>query len=295
MIDDRVRSEVAGTALDPARADGPLLVSVTPFGFDADDAGRHRARGAGPGAQRHHRRAGRPGPRAAAPARLAGPVPRRRDRRRGRARRPADAGRPPHRRLVDGVPDDGLRAALRRRDRRRAPLAADRPVPDHRVPGRGTAVPRRLRGAGQLPRRRLGDAVPAVRPARAARRRALPHPRRARRARRRGLGADPRLVRRAHQGRDLRPRARHAVDRRQGDDGRRGAGRSAPRRARLLRPARRRPMATCVAPVRPFRTAGLPVADQRVRAAGESDGDRGRRRTPRPCPVRRSTACACWR
>ena len=70
----------------------------------------------------------------------------------------------------------GVRAALRRRHRRRAPVAADRPVPDHRVPGRGAAVPRRLRRAGQLPRRRLGDAVPAVRPARADRRRALPRP-----------------------------------------------------------------------------------------------------------------------
>src|SRR6185436_12464019 len=39
VIDDRVRGQVAGTAFDPARGDGPLLVSVTPFGFDADDAG----------------------------------------------------------------------------------------------------------------------------------------------------------------------------------------------------------------------------------------------------------------
>ena len=34
VLDDRVRAEVAGTSFDPSRADGPLLVSITPFGFD---------------------------------------------------------------------------------------------------------------------------------------------------------------------------------------------------------------------------------------------------------------------
>jgi crotonobetainyl-CoA:carnitine CoA-transferase CaiB-like acyl-CoA transferase len=47
VIDDRVRAEIAGTGFDPGfdrgldparpgRLDGPLLVSVTPFGFDAE-------------------------------------------------------------------------------------------------------------------------------------------------------------------------------------------------------------------------------------------------------------------
>src|SRR4051812_23936272 len=36
VIDDRVRADVAGSALDPSRAAGPLLVSVTPFGFDGE-------------------------------------------------------------------------------------------------------------------------------------------------------------------------------------------------------------------------------------------------------------------
>jgi crotonobetainyl-CoA:carnitine CoA-transferase CaiB-like acyl-CoA transferase len=39
VIDDRVRTAIVGTAHDPARKHVPLLVSVTPFGFDADDAG----------------------------------------------------------------------------------------------------------------------------------------------------------------------------------------------------------------------------------------------------------------
>lgn len=39
VIDDRVRRDVVGTPFDPAAPGGPLLVSVTPFGFDADDAG----------------------------------------------------------------------------------------------------------------------------------------------------------------------------------------------------------------------------------------------------------------
>ena len=37
VIDDRVRGDVTGTDFDPARPGGPLVVSVTPFGFDADD------------------------------------------------------------------------------------------------------------------------------------------------------------------------------------------------------------------------------------------------------------------
>jgi crotonobetainyl-CoA:carnitine CoA-transferase CaiB-like acyl-CoA transferase len=39
VIDDRVRAAVRGTDIDPERDGGPLLVSVTPFGFDAEDAG----------------------------------------------------------------------------------------------------------------------------------------------------------------------------------------------------------------------------------------------------------------
>ncbi len=39
VIDDRVRAEVTGTDRDPGRADGPLVVSVTPYGFDAADPG----------------------------------------------------------------------------------------------------------------------------------------------------------------------------------------------------------------------------------------------------------------
>jgi crotonobetainyl-CoA:carnitine CoA-transferase CaiB-like acyl-CoA transferase len=39
VIDDRVRTALTGTDLDPARPGGPLLVSVTPFGFEADEAG----------------------------------------------------------------------------------------------------------------------------------------------------------------------------------------------------------------------------------------------------------------
>src|SRR6478735_3358466 len=34
VLDDRVRAEVVGTEFDPAAADGPLVVSITPFGFD---------------------------------------------------------------------------------------------------------------------------------------------------------------------------------------------------------------------------------------------------------------------
>jgi crotonobetainyl-CoA:carnitine CoA-transferase CaiB-like acyl-CoA transferase len=39
VIDDRVRHEVAGTDVDPGRPGGPLLISVTPFGFDAEEGG----------------------------------------------------------------------------------------------------------------------------------------------------------------------------------------------------------------------------------------------------------------
>lgn len=39
VVDDRVRAEVRGTPFDPDRAGGPLLVSVTPYGFEADAAG----------------------------------------------------------------------------------------------------------------------------------------------------------------------------------------------------------------------------------------------------------------
>jgi len=41
VIDDRVRAALAGTDIDidPTRPDAPLLVSVTPFGFEADDDG----------------------------------------------------------------------------------------------------------------------------------------------------------------------------------------------------------------------------------------------------------------
>ena len=178
MIDDRVRGDVTGTDFDPARPGGPLLVSVTPFGFDADDAEdgaiEHdvlaQARAGIIGVQ------GDPGREPLRMPGLAGAVPGRGHGGGGRARRPADARRPPRRRLVDGLPDDRVRAALRRRAHRRAAVAADRPVPDHRLPRRRAAVPRRLRRAGQLPRHRLGDAVPAVRTARAARRRPLPAP-----------------------------------------------------------------------------------------------------------------------
>ena len=40
VIDDRVRAAVTGTDLDPARSGATLLVSVTPFGFEADEATR---------------------------------------------------------------------------------------------------------------------------------------------------------------------------------------------------------------------------------------------------------------
>lgn len=40
VIDDRVRTEIAGDRLDPAvGSSGPLLVSITPFGFDAAQSG----------------------------------------------------------------------------------------------------------------------------------------------------------------------------------------------------------------------------------------------------------------
>ncbi len=39
VIDDRVRRDVTGTPYDPAASIGPLLVSVTPYGFEADEAG----------------------------------------------------------------------------------------------------------------------------------------------------------------------------------------------------------------------------------------------------------------
>ncbi len=39
VIDDRVRAAVTGTPFDPARRAGPLLVSITPYGFEADDDG----------------------------------------------------------------------------------------------------------------------------------------------------------------------------------------------------------------------------------------------------------------
>src|SRR6478609_9548648 len=39
VLDDRVRAEVAGAELDPERPGGPLLVSLTPYGFAAAESG----------------------------------------------------------------------------------------------------------------------------------------------------------------------------------------------------------------------------------------------------------------
>ena len=39
VLDDRVRAELSGTDLDPDRVGGPLLVSLTPFGFEAGASG----------------------------------------------------------------------------------------------------------------------------------------------------------------------------------------------------------------------------------------------------------------
>ena len=151
VIDDRIRSQVAGTAFDPARSDGPLLASVTPYGFDADDAGsiEHdvlaQARSGLIGVQ------GDPG---REPVRLPG------------WQAQYLAGATAAVALLAGLRMPGVRhldiswtaclmtgCELHFADGITAerPLAADRAVPRHRLPRWGAAVRRRLRRAGQLP------------------------------------------------------------------------------------------------------------------------------------------------